>query len=277
MLEIIRELPNPWEILIDPISLINLGIYALLILWEAFFPARKLPQVAQWKVRGLLSFALFFYLSTYFPMIWDRYLANFQIFDLTSLGVVPGAFVALFIYEFGVYVWHRAMHKNAGLWRIFHQMHHSAERVDSYGAFFFSPMDMIGFSLLASLCLVVLAGFSAQAATLFILMTTFLSIFQHSNIKTPVWLGYIIQRPESHAIHHAKGIHAHNYSDLPIFDLLFGTFWNPTGYAHETGFYPGASAKLLKMLTFKDISHQEGAVSAPDPLKEESHGGYGRP
>lgn len=70
---------------------------------------------------------------------------------------------------------------------------------------------MIGFSLLSSPCLVVVAGFSAQAATLFILMTTFLSIFQHCNIKAPVWLGYIIQRPESHSVHHAKGIHAYNY------------------------------------------------------------------
>jgi sterol desaturase/sphingolipid hydroxylase (fatty acid hydroxylase superfamily) len=31
------------------------------------------------------------------------------------------------------------------LWRIFHQMHHSAERLDTYGAFYFSPYDMIGF------------------------------------------------------------------------------------------------------------------------------------
>jgi len=257
MLEIIRELPNPWEILIDPISLIILGIYALLILWEAFFPARKLPQVDHWKLRGMLSFGLFFYLSTYFPMIWDRYLTRFQLLDLTSMGVVQGALVALLIYQFGVYLWHRAMHKNGGLWRVFHQMHHSAERMDSYGAFFFSPMDMIGFSLLSSLAMVVVAGFTAHAATLFILMTTFLSIFQHSNIRTPVWLGYIIQRPESHANHHAKGIHAHNYSDLPIFDILFGTFKNPVDFEHESGFYHGASARLWDMLGFKDVNRQK--------------------
>ena len=139
-------------------------------------------------------------------------------------------------------------------------MHHSAERMDSYGAFYFSPMDMIGFTFLGSLCLVVIAGFTPEAATIFILGTTFLSIFQHSNIKTPVWLGYIIQRPEAHTVHHAKGIHAYNYSDISLFDIIFGTFRNPKGYDNETGFYEGASSKVWDMLTFKDINETEKTV-----------------
>jgi sterol desaturase/sphingolipid hydroxylase (fatty acid hydroxylase superfamily) len=85
-------------------------------------------------------------------------------------------------------------------------------------------------------------------------VTNFFSIFQHANIKTPVWLGYIIQRPESHAVHHAKGVHAYNYSDLPLFDILFGTFRNPKNYVAETGFYFGASGKMSDMLLFKDIN-----------------------
>ncbi len=254
MLEIIQNLPNPWAVLIDPISLIVLGMYGVLMIWEAIFPARELPKIKNWKLRGLVSFGVFFYLSTYFPMIWDTYLVDYQIFDLTALGAGWGAFVAIMIYEFGLYVWHYAMHKNDTLWKIFHQMHHSAERMDSYGAFYFSPMDMIGFTLLGSLCLVVVAGFTPEAATLFILITTFLAIFQHANISTPRWIGYIVQRPEAHTIHHARGIHAYNYSDISLFDILFGTFNNPKGYKHETGFYNGASKRVWDMLTFKDIN-----------------------
>ncbi|WP_220473412.1 sterol desaturase family protein [Flagellimonas lutimaris] len=257
MLEILKSLPNPWDVLIDPVSLIILGMYALLILWETFFPARELPKVKNWKLRGLASFAVFFYLSTYFPLVWDTYLVDYQIFDLTALGTFGGAFVAVMIYEFGLYIWHYAMHKNDTLWKIFHQMHHSAERMDSYGAFYFSPMDMIGFSLLGSLCLVVVAGFTAQAATLFILITTFLAIFQHANISTPTWIGYIVQRPEAHTVHHAKGIHAYNYSDISLFDIIFGTFNNPKRYEHETGFYNGASKRVWDMLTFKDINKNQ--------------------
>lgn len=250
-------MPTPLEILLDPISLIVLAMYLSLILWEAVAPARKLPKVKNWKLRGLTSFAIFFYLSSYLPLVWDQYLASFQVFDLTFLGTAWGAVVSILIYELGVYVWHRAMHKNNVLWKVFHQMHHSAERMDSYGAFYFSPMDMIGFTFLGSLCLVVVAGFTPEAATIFILGTTFLSIFQHSNIKTPTWLGYIIQRPEAHTVHHAKGIHAYNYSDISVFDIIFGTFKNPKEYENETGFYDGASSKVWDMLTFKDVGEVE--------------------
>ncbi len=256
MLEVLKSLPNPWEVLIDPISLIVLAMYGILMLWEALAPARELPKIKNWKLRGLTSFAVFFYLSTYFPLIWDTYLVDYQIFDLTSLGAGWGAFVAVMIYEFGLYVWHYSMHKNDTLWKIFHQMHHSAERMDSYGAFYFSPMDMIGFTLLGSLCLVVVAGFTPEAATLFILITTFLAIFQHANISTPRWIGYFVQRPEAHTVHHAKGIHAYNYSDISLFDILFGTFNNPKGYEHEAGFYDGASKRIWDMLMFKDISKE---------------------
>ena len=53
------------------------------------------------------------------------------------------------------------------------------------------------------------------------------AIFQHANVRTPRWLGYFVQRPESHSLHHERGVHRDNYSDLPVFDMLFGTFRNP--------------------------------------------------
>jgi sterol desaturase/sphingolipid hydroxylase (fatty acid hydroxylase superfamily) len=87
-----------------------------------------------------------------------------------------------------------------------------------------------------------------------LLATNFLSIFQHSNIRTPQWLGYIVQRPESHTHHHARGIHRNNYSDLPLFDIIFGTFRNPATFEHETGFYNGASKRMWDMLRARDVS-----------------------
>jgi sterol desaturase/sphingolipid hydroxylase (fatty acid hydroxylase superfamily) len=133
-------------------------------------------------------------------------------------------------------------------------MHHSAERVDAYGAFYFSLMDMIGFTLLTSLALVVAGGFTVHATIYAIYGATFLAVIQHANIKTPQWMGYIFQRPESHSVHHAKGIHAFNYSDLPLFDIMLGTFNNPKEFVHETGFYTGASSRIGDMLLFKDIN-----------------------
>lgn len=179
---------------------------------------------------------------------------SYQLFDLSGLGIVNGAAVAILLFEAGLYFWHRAMHTNAVLWRVFHQMHHSAERVDTFGTFYFSPLDAMGFTFLGSLCGVLIIGIAPQSTTLFLLVTTFLAIFQHANIRTPQWLGYIIQRPESHGVHHARKIHFKNFSDLPVFDILFGTFENPKGYEYDAGFYEGASARLFDMLLFRDVS-----------------------
>jgi sterol desaturase/sphingolipid hydroxylase (fatty acid hydroxylase superfamily) len=253
MFEKILQLPTPWQILVDPASIIVISIFLVLVIAEIVVPARKLPTIKFWKIKGITAFVIYFFVSSYLPLIWNDYLAEYRIFDLTFLGDYWGGLIALLLYELGVYIWHRSMHKSSLLWRVFHQMHHSAERVDTYGAFFFSLMDMIGFTFLTSLAMVWIAGFTAQAPIYAIYGATFLAIIQHTNIKTPQWTGYIFQRPEAHSLHHAKGIHAFNYSDLPLFDVIFGTFRNPKEFSRETGFYNGASSKIGKMLLFKDI------------------------
>jgi len=255
MIEKLLSLPSPLQILRDPASIIVISIFVILMIAEELFPGRPLPKIKHWKIKGILAFIIYFFLSTYFPMLWNDTLSQYQLFDMSFLGDLGGATVALLIYEFGVYIWHRSMHKSNILWRVFHQMHHSAERVDTYGAFFFSLMDMIGFTFLTSLALVVVGGFTVQATIYAIYGATFLAVIQHANIKTPQWMGYIFQRPESHSLHHAKGVHAFNYSDLPLFDIILGTFKNPKEFASETGFYTGASLRIGDMLLFKDISN----------------------
>ena len=254
MAKIILQLPNPIEILLDPLSLIILGIYLILMLWEAIFPAKKLPVIKFWKLRGLSFFTLFFYVASYLPMLIDPFLVQFQLIDLSHLGTLSGSLVGMIVYELGIYAYHVTMHKFDFLWRTFHQMHHSAERLDTYGALFHSPLDMIGFTLTGSLSLALLVGLSPQSITVVLLMVNFLAFFQHANIKTPPWLGYIIQRPESHSIHHGKGIHRYNYADLPFVDMIFGTFKNPKNHQKETGFYNGASSRVFDMLCFRDVT-----------------------
>ena len=255
-------MPTPIELISDPIAWVVFAIYGGLMAWEAIAPGRPLPHVRGWVARGLTAFAAYFLLSTYLPLLWDSHLAAYRLVDLTGLGTLGGAAVAVMVYELLVYGWHRLLHGSTSLWRSFHQLHHSAERLDTYGAFYFSPLDMIGWTALGSLAMVLVVGITAQAATAAMLTTTFLGIFQHANIKTPRLLGYLIQRPESHTIHHARGSHRSNYSDLPIFDILFGTFENPGGYTADVGFYDGASARVLDMLMGRDVSRPaEGASS----------------
>jgi sterol desaturase/sphingolipid hydroxylase (fatty acid hydroxylase superfamily) len=79
--------------------------------------------------------------------------------------------------------------------------------------------------------------------------------FYHMNIKTPHWIGYFFQRPEMHRIHHERNKHFNNFSDLPIWDMLFGTFKNPKEMNDECGFKPEREKKLFEMLTFKNVNN----------------------
>src|SRR3546814_16101250 len=91
------------------------------------------------------------------------------------------------------------MHCVQSMWRWLQQMHHSAERVYSLGAFYFHPFYMIGWALVGSAALVLGIGLTAEAALIVSVAATFCAIFQHSHLRTPRWLGYVITRPESPA------------------------------------------------------------------------------
>ena len=67
-------MPTPFEILLDPVSLYILAMYFVLIMWEAIFPARKLPKVSFWQLKGIVAFFIFFLLSTYLPLLYAKWL-----------------------------------------------------------------------------------------------------------------------------------------------------------------------------------------------------------
>lgn len=260
-------MPTPIDILLDPVSLAVMAIFAALMLWEAIAPGRPLPQVRGWRIRALAAFFVYVMVSTYLPILWSEQLAHWRLIDLTSLGTWGGAIAGLLVYEAVAYFWHRSMHGSNWLWRGVHQMHHSSERLDAASAFWFSPLDMVGWTTVSSLALTLIVGVTAEAATVALLVVTLLAIFQHTNVHTPQWLGYIAQRPESHSYHHARGHHTGNFADLPIFDIAFGTFFNPRSFAPDTGFYEGASARVAEMLIWRDVSTPHANEVAAEALR----------
>ncbi len=233
---------------------IALGLFAAFAVTDQLFSARRFPDVRLWRMKGIVSTIVYFAAVTYAPLMWDEWLGENRLFAADTLALwvqIVGGFLVL---ELAIYVWHRTMHNVPILWRWFHQMHHSAERVDIWGAFYFSPLDMLGWAFLGSLALVLGFGISAEAAIVINVAATFMGMFQHANIRTPRWLGYLIQRPESHSCHHERGVHGRNYGDLPLFDMLFGTFHNPATFEGECGFYEGGSSRVGTMLAGKVIA-----------------------
>jgi sterol desaturase/sphingolipid hydroxylase (fatty acid hydroxylase superfamily) len=248
----------------DLVKLIPIAVNALFlafIVLERVAPARPLPTVRWWRLKGIGFFALSGFLATTVPALYVGFLRAHRLFDLRSLGTAGGAVVGFVAYELAMYGWHRLRH-GTPLWRA-HQLHHSAERVDIFGWVYAHPLEMVANSLLAAVVTTTLLGVTVQASAAVSILVVGCAMFQHANIRTPRWLGYVLQRPESHSVHHARGVHAFNYCDLPLWDMAFGTFRNPERFEAEAGFYAGASARVGAMLVGLDVTvpRQPNALS----------------
>ena len=237
-----------------PLAAIVPAAFLTLILLEFLVPARPLVREPWWRLRGLAFFAVSGLVATGVPLLVGDFARHHRLLDLERLGALGGAALAFVVTDLVLYAWHRARHEVPLLWRTFHQLHHSAERVDVFGAFYSHPLDLLGVSLAGAAVATMLLGVGAEAAALAGLASAGCAMFQHANLRTPRWLGYVIQRPESHSVHHARGVHAGNYANLPLWDLAFDTFSNPERFEPEAGFYDGASRRVAAMLVGVDVS-----------------------
>lgn len=240
--------------IIEIATWLTLGTIPAFLLLDVAYRARRFETPRFWRVRAFVVTLLVFALSMAVPMFWSWVVGEKTLFRLGSLGTWIGALVGVVVYQLFHYWYHRAVHRSDFLFRWVHQMHHSVEGIDAFGAYYLSPLDVFGFVTIASLVFVPLLGLTVEAAVLGNFFLTFAAMFQHANVRTPRWVGYIIQRPESHGVHHQRGVHRYNYCDLPVIDMIFGTFRNPETFEEKCGYWDGASSKIGAMLIGKDVT-----------------------
>ena len=94
-------------------------------------------------------------------------------------------------------------------------------------------------------------GLSIEAASWAALWVAVFEYWEHTNIRTPHWLGYFIVRPEMHRIHHERKQHRNNYG-LPIWDMVFGTYEN-SNRPVECGFDTSQEKRVSEMLACKQV------------------------
>lgn len=238
----------------DYLETLTLALIPGFLLLDFIIQKRRYRKPRHWRLRGLLVTVAIFLFTGEVAAFWGKVFGDVHLLDTSALGIY-GAIIAVVVYELVHYGYHRAAHQWNGLWRAGHQLHHSAESLDAFGAYYLHPLDAALFTTWSSLVFFPLLGVSMEAAIAGALFLTFNAMFQHANLKTPVWLGYIIQRPESHNIHHGRGLHRYNYADLPVIDMLFGTFRNAGSEIDlECGFYDGASSRIAEMLIGRDVA-----------------------
>jgi len=240
---------------VDIVGLLVPVTYFVFLLAEKLRPAREFPPRRGWQWIGVGFLVLLGTVSTVIPLLLPvDWMAAHRWLDGTQLGTAGGTIVGYFVLSAIMYVWHRAVHNVSFLWRGVHQLHHSPNRVDIPGSVLFHPTETVVQVALQLFVTVIVLGLDPLAAALVGYVAAFYGMFQHWNVRTPQWLGYVIQRPESHCVHHRKGVHYYNYADFPLWDILSGTFRNPREYRGECGFEGGADRKLGAMLAFRDVN-----------------------
>jgi sterol desaturase/sphingolipid hydroxylase (fatty acid hydroxylase superfamily) len=244
------------------LMLLLVGIAVLLITLEKLWPAGELPKVKGWWARvaclnlaqlGVVIFA---------GQTWEVWLKKWSLLHISS--VLPpflAAFVAYLLSCFVFYWWHRFRHESNFFWRLCHQMHHSPRRIEVLTSFYKHPVEITIDSFLTSSLIYPLLGCDVNAAAIYMVLITAAEYFYHWNVHTPHWLGWFIQRPESHRVHHQRNRHSMNYADLPVLDWLFGTLKNPAKRVPNCGFDAIREARFGEILAFRDV-HK----TAPSPI-----------
>jgi sterol desaturase/sphingolipid hydroxylase (fatty acid hydroxylase superfamily) len=237
------------------VGVIVLTAALIMLAIERAVPGRRWPTVAGWWTRAILL-NLFQAATAYLlAPLWDQWLAGSRIWHGSErFGLWGGALFGYLVVTFIYYWWHRFRHEVPFLWRHLHQVHHSPQRLEIITSFYKHPLEIAVNSLLSSFILVALCGLDAPTTALAVMLTGLAELFYHWNVRTPYWLGFVFQRPESHCVHHRQGWHTQNYSDLPLWDMLFGTFHNPRTFEDRCGFIDDRERLLGPMLTGIDVN-----------------------
>lgn len=245
--------------------LLLIAIAASLFVIERLWPANALPKVRAWWPRVIFVNVVQIGIILLAGISWDRWLQAWSVFRLQErLGDVSSAVIAYVLSTFVYYWWHRWRHESKLFWRLCHQLHHSPARIELVTSFYKHPVEITINSLLSAGIVYLLLGCSIQAGAYYTFLTAIAEYFYHWNIRTPHWFGFLVQRPESHRVHHQYRHHTQNFADLPVWDMLFGTFRNPRQAPSRCGYEDWREDRFDDMLAFRDV-HDDGSESR-DPL-----------
>jgi sterol desaturase/sphingolipid hydroxylase (fatty acid hydroxylase superfamily) len=233
--------------------------YVAMVAIERLGTGWRWPERRGWQLTGLQCFLLLGSVNAIVSTALARVFPTLHLFAGAELGVAGGMIVGYGVLSLGNALLHRAYHRHDWLWRHVHQLHHAPARLDVAGVMYQAPLEMLANAVLFFATTRLLLGLDPLATMLCAYFGAFYGMFQHFNLRTPRWVGWFIQRPEAHCEHHRRGVHSGNYSDLPLWDMLAGTYSNPATFEGELGFAPAAAARVGDMLRGVDVNGGERA------------------
>ena len=242
------------------------GLFVLLFLFvavvpfEKLFPRHKGQKTRRPEVETDMSYALAS------PVIGLVAGTAALIVGVLSLAWIPGLIIRPYVaqipsqyqpligfllFDFTVYWTHRFYHEIPFLWK-FHAIHHSTKTLDWASGFRAHPFD--GTLIAPAFFFLYAAGFTVELAGAFAVAQLLLGLFLHANVSWRLKpLHKLVITPEFHHWHHTNEPDAiwTNYSTfLPIWDLIFGTYFMPKNrrpqiYGVDEYIPPGMAEQLL--------------------------------
>ena len=164
---------------------------------------------------------------------------------VVSLAWIPGLLIApyvamipspykliagILLFDMTTYWAHRFYHEVPVLWK-FHSIHHSTEHMDWVSGFRAHPFD--GTLIVPAVVFLIAAGFETEQVGFLAVFQIVFGLFLHANVRFRFKIfDRFIMTPEFHHWHHSNEEDAiwSNYSTfLPLWDMLFGTYFMPKG------------------------------------------------
>ncbi|MBO6521665.1 MAG: sterol desaturase family protein [Rhodospirillales bacterium] len=160
------------------------------------------------------------------------------VFNLMELPELPVVLSCILFLDLAIYTQHVVFHKVPVLWRL-HRMHHADTEFDATTGIRFHPIEII-LSLLIKIALVLALGIPAVAVIIFEVVLNASAMFNHANLKLPLWLDKLLRAvvvtPDMHRVHHSwhwRETDSNYGFCLSVWDRLFRTYTPQPRDGHE--------------------------------------------
>lgn len=221
------------------------GMLVLMIGWEALAPRRS-RAVSRWRRwpsnLGVvaLNTSLVRIVFTTAP-VGLATLAEARGWGLLNYAGTPSwltVVIAVVILDLAIYLQHVMFHAVPTLWRL-HRMHHADVDFDVTTGARFHPIEIL-LSVVIKFSTIAAIGAPAIAVLIFEVLLNATSMFNHGNVRLPLWLDvifrWIVVTPDMHRVHHSELPNEANSNfgfALPWWDRLLGTYRAQPIKGHE--------------------------------------------
>ena len=221
------------------------GLLAGLIVLESFFPRKQRTQgrPRRWLTNIMMVVVDSLALRLVFPIIavgtalWTHS-KGWGLFNLWDGPAWAELIIAILILDGVIYLQHVLSHHVPLLWAL-HKVHHVDRDLDVTSALRFHPIEIL-FSMAYKMIWVIILGPSAAAVIIFEVLLNGSAMFNHANLRLPLWLDktlrIFIVTPDMHRVHHsivARETNSNYGFFLSIWDRLGRTYTPQPEAGHD--------------------------------------------